>query len=94
MCAASPASEGTIFLGTCSHTSGGPRCSSSSPIATCGSPSRKKLVKCSPVIITMAWTPVSLALSRTFSSAEKKLSAFSRGADPGSAVIIGACEAE
>ena len=51
-------------------------------------------MKCSPVIITMAWTPVSLAVSRTFSSAEKKLSAFSRGADPGSAVIIGACEAE
>ena len=51
-------------------------------------------MKCSPVIITMAWTPVSLAMSRTFSRAPKKLSACSRGAEPGSAVIIGACEAE
>ena len=51
-------------------------------------------MKCSPVIITMAWTPVSLATSRTFSSAAKKFSACCRGADPGSAVIIGACEAE
>ena len=36
-CFARPASEGTIFFGTCSHTSGGPRCSSSSPMAICGS---------------------------------------------------------
>ena len=94
MWAARPASDGTIFFGTCSHTSGGPRCSSSSPMAICGRPSRKKFVKCSPVIMTMACTPVSRAVSRTFSRAEKKLSACCRGAEPGSAVIIGACAAE
>ena len=93
-CFARPASEGTIFFGTCSHTSGGPRCSSPSPMAICGRPSRKQLVKCSPVIMTMAWTCFSRQTSRTFSSALKKLSACARGAEPGSAVINGACDAE
>ena len=83
-----------MVFGMFSHFSSGPWCPSPSPMAICGRFSRKKLVKCSPEIITMACTPVSRARSRTVSSAPKKFAAFSGGADSRSAVIIGACEAQ